>query len=370
LIHFYERVRMAGQGALALDVMVSNHTDIDWEVFNIWLGGSMEVLSVNRIRTGYEDEGVTNEMVQADLQNNFRLFGMLEPLLHQPTMFSEQLVWQLDTMTQNDLISRYYALDDQVARELLGKKLSGRLRKDLDEISEKTGSTLKSCRRQFDNIKRIFKVIEEVPGRFYSNIKTTFNLPDQLATNYAVILFIGVHRFETTKKKLSFIPFQDMSLVSQAIMNSWTLGMDVDENGDPALDRDYFGLLRELKGVQDREKEHRSVFIQTLSKHADNRLVSDMESFFKSFNRNVINIGSTLHHTKEVKDIFINTWEKVVEPLKQQRFSLKEVEQIVSSYEEILTENQLPLDSELTNNFIRFFSTLKVIITTFYKTIV
>ena len=26
-------------------------TDIDWEVFNIWLGGSMEVLSVNRIRS-------------------------------------------------------------------------------------------------------------------------------------------------------------------------------------------------------------------------------------------------------------------------------------------------------------------------------
>ena len=52
------------------------------------------------------------------------------------------LVWQLDTMTQNDLISRYYALDDQVARELLGKKLSGRLRKDLDEIREAIKKTI------------------------------------------------------------------------------------------------------------------------------------------------------------------------------------------------------------------------------------
>ena len=33
-------------------------------------------------------------------------------------------------------------------RELLGKKLTGRLRKDLDDISEKTNVPLKSCRRQ------------------------------------------------------------------------------------------------------------------------------------------------------------------------------------------------------------------------------
>lgn len=33
-------------------------------------------------------------------------------------------------------------------RELLGKKLTGRLRKDLDDISEKTNIPLKSCRRQ------------------------------------------------------------------------------------------------------------------------------------------------------------------------------------------------------------------------------
>lgn len=33
-------------------------------------------------------------------------------------------------------------------RELLGHKLTQRQRKDLDEISEKTGVRIKSCRRQ------------------------------------------------------------------------------------------------------------------------------------------------------------------------------------------------------------------------------
>lgn len=45
-----------------------------------------------------------------------------------------------------DLFFRYYCLDDSVARELLGKKLSSRYRKDLDEVAEKTGVRLKACR--------------------------------------------------------------------------------------------------------------------------------------------------------------------------------------------------------------------------------
>lgn len=44
--------------------------------------------------------------------------------------------------------TRYYQFDKVVVRELLGKKLTGRLRKDLDDISEKTNIPLKSCRRQ------------------------------------------------------------------------------------------------------------------------------------------------------------------------------------------------------------------------------
>jgi hypothetical protein len=40
----------------------------------------------------------------------------------------------------------YYGFDDHVMREIMGKKLSSRQRKDLDEVSEKTGVNLRSCR--------------------------------------------------------------------------------------------------------------------------------------------------------------------------------------------------------------------------------
>ena len=46
------------------------------------------------------------------------------------------------------LSNRYYQFDKDVVREILGKKLTGRLRKDLDDVSEKTRVSLKSCRRQ------------------------------------------------------------------------------------------------------------------------------------------------------------------------------------------------------------------------------
>ncbi len=36
--------------------------------------------------------------------------------------------------TQTKWIERYYSLDSALCRELLGKKLSSRVRKDLDEV--------------------------------------------------------------------------------------------------------------------------------------------------------------------------------------------------------------------------------------------
>ncbi|KAG8336394.1 hypothetical protein J6590_045359 [Homalodisca vitripennis] len=75
----------------------------------------------------------------------------------------------------------YYEFDNTVIRELLGKKLTSRHRKDLDEVSEKTGVSLKSCRRQFDNVKRVFKTVEELQGSVVTNIKNLFLLPDELA---------------------------------------------------------------------------------------------------------------------------------------------------------------------------------------------
>lgn len=51
----------------------------------------------------------------------------------------------------------------------------------MDEVAEKTGITLKSCRRQYDNVKRVFKTVEDLPGSLATNIKQHFLLSEDLA---------------------------------------------------------------------------------------------------------------------------------------------------------------------------------------------
>lgn len=52
------------------------------------------------------------------------------------------------------MVERYHELDDSVLREVFGKKVNSKTRKDLDDVSELTRVPLKSCRRQYDNIRR------------------------------------------------------------------------------------------------------------------------------------------------------------------------------------------------------------------------
>lgn len=75
-----------------------------------------------------------------------------------------------------------------------------------------------SIRRQFDNIKRIFKTVEELSGNIANNIKQHFLLPDELARKYAAVVFVGSVKFETTKKRLQYLDFNDFYDCSQVIL--------------------------------------------------------------------------------------------------------------------------------------------------------
>ena len=250
-----------------VDVFISNYPVINWELYDLWVEGVTEREALVSIRDKTGSAGQL-ELVLSDLHDNFRTFSLWETMLHQPIMFSDQLVFQLDCDTQNILIEKYYALDSSVVRELLGKKFGNRQRKDLDEVSERSRVSLRSCRRQFDNIKRVFRAMEELPGNFLNNIKTNFLLPVSLAEKYSIVVFIASHRFEVAKKKLNYLTFDDFSVVCKVIMKNWTYNeVDVDENGDPSLDRDFFYNLRDLKSLLEKEKDHRYSVCQILGKN-------------------------------------------------------------------------------------------------------
>ncbi|XP_072737503.1 acidic fibroblast growth factor intracellular-binding protein isoform X2 [Ciconia boyciana] len=133
-----------------LDIFVGNTTLIDEEVYQLWLDGhSVAEAVARRLRGGVlERAGTSVAVLQSDTRDHYRTFQMLERLLHAPPRLLQQLLFQIPPSRQAMLVQRYYAFEESFARELLGKKLSKGTKKDLDEISARTGVSIKSCRRQ------------------------------------------------------------------------------------------------------------------------------------------------------------------------------------------------------------------------------
>merc|ERR1712179_716652 len=140
----------------------------------------------------------------------------------------------------------------------------------------------------------------------------------------------------------------------KAIMKDWTSGgVDVDEFGEPSLDRDFLNYLRDLKNLADKEKDHRYAVCQYLGR--------------KHISKNILNIGQTLYNTKEVKDLFVNVVDKIVEPTKQCKLSIEDLSMFLAAYCKVVVEGTLQVESDLRTNFEKYMKTVTVIVLTFYK---
>uniref|UniRef100_A0A8U8BI99 FGF1 intracellular binding protein n=1 Tax=Geospiza parvula TaxID=87175 RepID=A0A8U8BI99_GEOPR len=219
-----------------LDVFVGNTTLIDEEVYRLWLDGhSVAEAVARRLRGGVlEREGTSVAVLQSDTRDHYRTFQMLERLLHAPPRLLQQLLFQIPPERQALLVQRYYAFDEALARELLGKKLSKGTKKELDE---------------FDNFKRVFKAVEELRGPLAENIQQLFLLPPALARDYAAIVFFANSRFETGKRRLQFLSFGDFAACAQSMMAHWSQGALAPEAAEPDgdLPKSFLQDLKELK---------------------------------------------------------------------------------------------------------------------------
>ncbi|KAG9339010.1 hypothetical protein JZ751_024413 [Albula glossodonta] len=288
--------------SMELDVFVGNTTILDDEVYKLWLDG----YTVNDAVRARAEGGVLQrfdasvEVLHSDTMDQFRTFQMCERLLHCPSKLANQLLFQIPPQRQAVLIERYYTFDNALARELLGKKLSKGTKKDLDDVSAKTGIALKSCRRQFDNFKRVFKAVEELRGPLVENIQHHFLLSDRLARDYAAIVFFANSRFETGKRKLQYLSFQDLAFCARQLISYWTVGA-VGTTAPPTTVQlqslHLCGFTAELVLVCAALRGKIKVF-------------NEMEANFKNLSRALVHIAAKLTHTKDVRDLFIDLVEK------------------------------------------------------------
>lgn len=197
------------------------------------------------------------DLIASDVLDHYRTYTHLEKFLDAPQKLDSSLSFQLEKASKMHIIDRYYSLDDSLCRELLGKKLSSKYRKDLDEIGERTSLKLKSCRRQFDNIKRIQKCIDETQpaGSLLKIIQREFLLTEELARKYCAIVFIANQRFELSKKKLTFLTFRDFYECANSIMNYWTYCYQHSQEIEEEFDKEFLLDLRELRCLFEKERE-------------------------------------------------------------------------------------------------------------------
>lgn len=321
-----------------VDIFVGNDTIIDPEVYQLWLDGltAQEAVATLQQRGVLLQTGATATLLMSDTLDHYRTFQMLEKLLQNPNMLADQWTFQVEPKTQRMLIEKYYEFDDDVVREILGKKLSARNRKDLDEVSEKTSVTLKSCRRQFDNVKKVYKLVEDLRGSLVQNIQTHFLLPEHLAKKYAAIVFITNNRFETGKRKLQYLTFDDFLHCANQMISHWSCNSATSKSDDVDvdLDREFLQDLRELKMLLDKEhlEEHRSIVLRSLKGKLSDKMYQEAETTFKSISRTLINIAYGLNHSREAKDIFVDLVEKFTEPCRQAKWSYCDLDAFLSSY--------------------------------------
>ncbi|KAG0302094.1 hypothetical protein BGZ99_003192, partial [Dissophora globulifera] len=242
---------------------------------------------------------VPSRVLKSYITSQFRTYEMMHHYLHHPRHFAGQFI--------------YYSFDESVVREILGKKLNSRTRKDLDEVHEKSGVKLTSCRRQFDNLKRVMRKVEDAEGRtLIQDIEHQFLLPHYLARQYAHILFIADNKLDTFRKRLSCYQFTDFEYCSSIFIQYWTAStMDTLPEFDPQLAqdvRDLKSLLLNDRAVLD-EFRHRVSSHLSQSAHAP--VMERIQSNFKVVLRNMLSVGGMINQQKEVRNIFLEITEKL-----------------------------------------------------------
>ncbi|CAH1261771.1 FIBP [Branchiostoma lanceolatum] len=403
----------------SVSVFVTNNTYIDFDVFGHWLNGLTVHEAVQaRFQSGIlQTTGASPDVLQSDTLDNYRTFSLLERFLQAPPKLATQVLLQIPAAVQRKLIEKYYDFDSEVIREILGKKLTNRHRKDVDDVSERTNIRLRSCRRQvtkscleiskekvqkvlmivkralltklfllrflqYDNCKNIFKTVEDMEGSLVNNISVHFLLPEKLAKKYAAIVFFSNNRFETGKKKLQYLSFDDFAYCADLMIHNWTFGAagksklhslknSQADDMDVEMDRVFLQELRDLKvltGDKDVYEKHRGLVCSALRGKIPDPTYADIESNFKNLSRCIVSVASGLIHSKELKDFFVDLVEKFIEPCKNARWSKRDVEAFLKAYEAAI--QQIPqlkrFQPHLLIVWTRYMTTLKKCILQLY----
>ncbi|XP_066919358.1 acidic fibroblast growth factor intracellular-binding protein-like [Clytia hemisphaerica] len=317
-------------------ICFSDPMTIDMDLFSMWTNGHTRQEASKRfaslVPTSVTD--IPFNLLQLEVAEQYTLFNYLERFLQSPPLLNSPITSSISPEQKESLLEHYYAFNKDVMREILGKKMSAKLRKDMEDVSEKTGVALHSCRRQFDNVKNILKTLEDVEDSLLNVLKNQFHFSEALVEKYYPLVFVFLERFEITKKKLNYLNFDDLMICADHILGRWTSGGEGTpqyKNADPdEIDRNFVQDLRDLRNtITEREFQdiHKGYMATRLEKKVTTlHFKKSVDSNFRSISRNLFQLGGSLTHSKDLRDFFIDCVEKLIELMKQLDWSRKEME--------------------------------------------
>ncbi|PJF17301.1 hypothetical protein PSACC_02836 [Paramicrosporidium saccamoebae] len=287
----------------AYTVCVSVPPMVRMELYNLWALSTWKNIS--------EEDATHVEIVV--VQNQFRLYESLESLLRRPKYFmGQRSYFPFSAALKLSLIGGYFALDEAVVRELIGKKLIGKTRRDLDDISEHTFVPLASCRRQFDNLCIVLRRIEGSPTDLYRLIQRKFLLPEPLVRSYVGAIFLNHHQIDVNQhESVQEIPFDVILDCAHAFIEHWSVDR-VSLAFDSAIAHD----VRELKAALG---HHQSSWAECLLLGlSDNDLhtkVAMRSVHIQPLVKNILQIGGGLVQSREIRDLLVDVIEMIAVPL-------------------------------------------------------
>jgi len=269
------------------------------------------------------NEEMRLEQIVLDTHDQFLTFVLIESYFQHPAQMRQQHMFQISGDLQHQLIEMYYRLDDEIAREILGKNLKGKHKKDLVDIQGKVKHRI--VQRQCDNVRRVYKFATHATEKQISvceAIENQFSLSKNLALKYVHIAFLCFHGFDTNEKKLpqlnTFKHFATLASILQRYLTTTSNTLDLDDGLDSGL-LELKSLLNSSESSLEKFKQlvcadlNQSSLTSSSSSSSTSRgnLVAKIEPKFIQFTKALLHIGASLSYPKEFKDFFIDLDEKV-----------------------------------------------------------
>ncbi|KAL7061298.1 hypothetical protein AAHC03_010258 [Spirometra sp. Aus1] len=330
-----------------VDVINTSPTLFSEDLFKFWIDGMTveECIKALQNHADVVQFNLSPDLLRASISDEYAQFSLLESAMHHPDTFvASPSRCSLDVQTRKQLVSQYYSLDDSVLRELTGSKLSTRFRRDLTEVAERSGVRLNSCRRQYENLRRVARLAEDSPGKLTDIIKKCFVLPHSLAEVYTAMIFISANRFETSKRCFANASFADFAYCAEQLMTYWTSNNTEPKPDAPVdLELDFDLVLRQLNTL------------------VSTNCLSDLETNFKTLSKVIITIATGLSHAREVRDIFLDIVEKLIEPVVAAHWTYQDFSTFLTAFDEALRILPPARSSSFQRCWKRFFAPFKSI---------